>query len=239
MITAKDIIKRISKTFYPPRCIYCGKITDGKALCDDCKKIERITVKTCDKCGLVKPLCDCKRNAFHFDGMVGVFYNTGKAKEIVYRFKNLADTDTADFIAQSMAIRIKDKFPEIKFDCVCAVPMRFFKILKRGYNQSDLIAKRVAKNLDVEYISDALYKVKKGYVQHNLKYEDRFINVRRMFKANMRFDGKTVLIIDDIRTSGATFDECARILKRAGAVRVIAASALVYTQNYIEKAYKN
>lgn len=239
MISIKLIINSILKIFYPQRCVHCGRITDGKPLCKECENIERITVKTCDKCGLVKSLCDCKRNAFHFDGMVGVFYNAGKAKKIVYRFKNLADTDTADFIAKYMAIRIKDKFPEIKFDCVCAVPMRFFKILKRGYNQSDLIAKRVAKILGVEYLPEALSKVKKGAVQHKLEYDQRFINVRRMFKANMRFDGKTVLIIDDIRTSGATFDECARVIKRAGAVRVIAASALVYTQNYIEKAYKN
>ncbi len=239
MIKFKSFVQKLSRVFYPKRCVYCGKLINDGMLCKDCDNIERITVKVCDKCGLIKQLCDCKRNAFHFDGMVGVFYNTGKAQEIVYKFKNLADTDTADFIAVNIAKRIEDKLPEIKFGAVCAVPMRAFKKFKRGYNQSDLIAKRVAKILNVPYYPNALTKIKKGEVQHSLKYEGRFNNVRRMYKVNMRFDNMKVLIIDDIRTSGATFDECARIIKRAGANCVIAASALVYTQNYIEKAYKN
>lgn len=238
MIKPEDLIKTVSKMFYPQRCVCCGKIIKDDLLCDDCTNLERITVKVCGKCGLATIACDCKKNAFHFDGMVGVFYNTGKAQKIVYRFKNLADTDTADFLAQNIAERIKDRLPELKFDGVCAIPLRNKKKLKRGYNQSDLIAKRVAKLLGADYYKSGLSKIKNGAVQHKLKYEDRFLNVRGMYKANMRFDGKKILLIDDIRTSGATFDECARVLKRAGASCVIAASALI-TQNYIEKAYKN
>lgn len=237
MIKLKGLLNAILRLFYPQRCICCGKITNDRFLCDDCK-LERITVKVCDRCGLTAAACDCKRNAFHFDGMAGVFYNTGKAQEIVYKFKNMADTDTADFIAQNIVERIRDRFPELKFDGVCVIPMRNMKKLKRGYNQADLIAKRVAKLLRVDYFKNGLSRIKQGAIQHKLKYEQRFFNVRGLYKANMRFDGKKILLVDDIRTSGATFDECARVLKRAGASCVIAASALV-TQNYIEKAYKN
>lgn len=238
MITFNDLIKTISHLFYPKRCVGCGKIIKTGFLCENCQGIERVTVKVCDRCGLAAVACDCKKNAFHFDGMTGVFYNAGLAQEIVYRFKNLASTETADFLADNIVRRVADRFPEIKFDGVCAIPMYTQKKIKRGYNQADLIAKRVAKFLGVDYYKNALSRINKGAVQHKLKYEERFYNVRGKYKANIRLDGKKILLIDDIRTSGATFDECARLLKRAGASCVIAASALV-TQNYIEKAYKN
>ena len=234
----ESLMKTLFCTIFPPRCVACGCLTGGPYLCDKCAGIEKITIKVCDRCGLTENVCDCKRNAFHFDGVAAPLYNSGHARDAVYRMKFKGSAAAADYLAGQMAQRVREHFKDISFDAVCAVPMFWRGRLRRGYNQSELLACRIAKLLNARYCPRTLSKVCRNRVQHQLKYDERFANTSGVYKANHRLDGRAVLLVDDIRTSGATLNECARVLKRKGASSVIAAVAAV-SQNYIEKTYRN
>lgn len=101
----------------------------------------------------------------------------------------------------------------------------------RGFNQSEVLAERIAKILSLPIIN-ALSCVKSAHSQHKIKdYKERFKNVKGIYKANGAFDGKTLLLVDDIMTTGATLNECAAVLLRAGADKIYCVTALRTDKN--------
>jgi ComF family protein len=106
------------------------------------------------------------------------------------------------------------------------VPIHKKRLKKRGYNQSSLIAKAVAKALKVKFINNLLYKIKNTVPQSSLSEKERKLNVRRAYivRNSQMIKDKIVLLIDDIYTTGATVEECSKELKEAGAKDVIVAT---------------
>jgi ComF family protein len=97
------------------------------------------------------------------------------------------------------------------------------RLIKRRYNQSDLIGRELSKHYDkIDYIPDALIRVKNTIPQGHKRAKDRKTNVSRAFKINPKhnIEGKKILLIDDVYTTGATLNECAKTLYRAGASEV-------------------
>jgi ComF family protein len=97
------------------------------------------------------------------------------------------------------------------------------RLIKRRYNQSDLIGRELTKHYpDITYIPDALIRVKNTVPQGHKKATDRKSNVSRAFKTNPKYniEGKNILIIDDVYTTGATLNECAKTLYSVGATEV-------------------
>ncbi len=104
---------------------------------------------------------------------------------------------------------------------IIAVPLSRKKQFKRGYNQSELIAKIIAKKSKIPYRKNILIKQKHNITQSNLNRKQRFENVKNVFKVTNDLKNKKILLIDDIYTTGATVNECARVLKKAGASEVV------------------
>jgi len=107
-------------------------------------------------------------------------------------------------------------------DVVTSVPMTGAKVWKRGFNQSELVARGLAARLGCEY-RDLLAEKGSSRTQKDLQYRDRFLNILGRYapgKAAIR--GRKVLLVDDVFTTGATLNECARVLRDAGAVKVFA-----------------
>ena len=107
-----------------------------------------------------------------------------------------------------------------KYDCIICVPIHKKRFNVRGYNQSGLIAEEIAKKCQLEYYNEILVKSKNKVAQSTLDKLERVSNVKGAFAKgkNIRLiEGKNVALFDDIYTTGATVNECARILKDAGA----------------------
>ncbi len=225
------MIKHILNAIYPTTCISCKKFTKSIFyIYDEClPKFEVIDLPTCRKCGLPKDNCDCNRFYFRFKGIVSPFFNDDVAKSAIYNLKFNHYVDAAEFFAKYMVQFISKRFDNIDFDLIVAVPMKLSSKLQRGYNQAELLASKVAKLMKVEHYKNSMIKLKDVKVQHDLNLEQRFINVRGAFKIKNKnkFKGKTVLLIDDIKTTGATLDECARIMLLAGAKEVYCATATI------------
>ncbi|MCI8636957.1 MAG: ComF family protein, partial [Clostridia bacterium] len=103
------------------------------------------------------------------------------------------------------------------YDTIIPVPISKKRRKERGYNQSELIAKEMAKNLGIEYNTDCLFKVKNIVEQSKLNKEERQKNIQGVYELHKqnKLQNKKILLIDDIYTTGSTVNECCKILKQA------------------------
>lgn len=220
------ILKNIFiSTIYPKKCICCGEIIDeDKYLCEFCdKNIERINLDNfCFECGYEKNECVCKYNVYRFNGVISIFKNIEYAKKAYYSYKFGRKQHYAKFFAKKISDAINKYYKEISFDCICYVP----SYKKYQYNHSRYIAEEISKETNIPFIDDLLVCVKKVKKQHKSTIKERLNNVEGKYFAGKHLDGKCVLLIDDIKTTGATLDECTRMLLFAGADSVYCATVL-------------
>ena len=238
---------KIINTVYPQRCFVCMDFTKNEYnICHEClTKMEYINTPTCLKCGLPVFKCQCEKRYYHFKKFTAPFKNEGAMQKGIYNLKFNGFKSAAVFYGRAMAQIISIKFKKINFDYICPVPMGKIKKLCRGYNQSAILAENTAKFLNeinktnaekenkafnkIIYNEDLLSKCKRTKTQHKVLYEERWTNLRNSYKVNPKYNlsGKTILLIDDIKTTGATLDECSRTLLLKGAKAVYCSAALV------------
>ncbi|MBQ0110783.1 MAG: ComF family protein [Oscillospiraceae bacterium] len=223
------------KALFPPRCFICGDFTRSKySLCDECSTKFNITFEiTCEKCGLTAKSCQCEEYEYHFEGVVGAFKNEGAAQHGIYQLKFNGKKCAAKYYGEILSQIISKKFRDKKFDLITEIPLSPIALAFRGYNQSTLLANEVANRLKIH--RETLLK-KRSFVksQHNQELETRFKNVFGKYKMikGKNIKDKRVLLIDDIKTTGATLDEAARILRLSGAKEVYCACVLITYKFY-------
>lgn len=219
-------------TIYPNRCVCCREpIGEGETLCTVCynslKPID--SSRRCMLCGHEKKDCVCKIDAYHFAALVAPFYNEGLVHDAIIGYKYHSRLSAVRFFAERLALCVKNEYRDISFDAVCFAPTTNRSRRNRGFDQSELLARRVAKLLDLPFYEKALSR-KVGFFyrsQHKQTSKERFQNVRGTFRCDERLPNKTVLLIDDIKTTGASLDEAARTLLFGGAREVYAAAIAI------------
>lgn len=234
----------ILDTLFPIFCYSCGK--EGYWLCEDClTRIEIVDIQVCPCCensitekGILCPNCLANRKSFLSGIIVSVSYENPSVKKLVHNFKYRFISAIADPLAKLMTkalIRNDFSLP----DLILPVPLHPRRLRWRGFNQSLLLAKNISKqitpHLELE-ILEILERKKCNSPQMKIKnYQERLQNVQGIFalKENIdckKIENKKILLIDDITTTGATLQECARILKTAGAKKVYA--VVIARQNF-------
>lgn len=214
---------------YPRRCACCDELTEGGAyLCGSCsEQLPFVSRDVCLICGQALPQCECQ-NAHHaISGFTAPFYHEKAAKNGIYLLKFSGRTDGAVFFADQMLKMIQREFSDIVFDGVCFVPLSKKRLWQRGYNQSKILAKRISRALGLPLLEDLLEKTRENQIQHGLPREKRFENVRGVYTAAGYAEGKTLLLVDDIKTTGATLEECSSQLLKSGAEKVYCVTATV------------
>jgi len=230
---------KIIGLLYPNKCISCGEIiAEGKYLCENCKKdVEEIPHKDrCPKCGLVKPKCDCRQHEYYFEGAVCWSYNAGTGRKIVYRYKFSGKPHYAKYISSQMVRKLKEEMPDTKFHIVTNVPTTFKNKRKRGFDQAYLLAKEVAKQLRLPITKNVIGVKPFSKTQHKVERTDRFDNADSKYFVKGEIKGRRVLLVDDIKTTGATLSACAKQLLLSGALEVYCLTALAGAK---EKSQKN
>lgn len=225
----KKVYEAVINALFPDKCAGCGEIIEtGEGFCDYCLEMlpETAVDRLCRVCGCEKKQCQCKYTVFHFTSAAAPYYNDGPAKRAMYAFKFREKLHFADFFARKMALCVKNRFYDVEFNAVAYVPLPFKRELKRGYNQSRELAVRIAKILGLPVAENALGCNTKKKLQHKTSIKDRFKNVKGMYYPNISLKGRTVLLVDDIKTTGATLDECAKALFKASANDVYCITAL-------------
>ena len=215
------LLEKIANTIYPPKCIFCKK-----PLGND------IALHICSACyaklpfsreALLPVLED--EAAGWCDGAVSVFQYTGMAKDSLIRFKFYNKPSYYRTFARLLAYRLK-KITDIKqYDMVISVPLHRQKEFARGYNQAYLLSRALSRELKLPEGSNLLKREKYTSSQSLLNKQNRQENIKGAFLANApaKVEGKSILLVDDILTTGSTLEECSRMLKQAGVIKVIAA----------------
>lgn len=210
--------------FFPSYCVNCGQRISYKdnCLCKECIKNIDVIFDGCEVCSgeLLDGHCAiCDSRKIFFDKNIAIAEYNGVVKEILHSFKFNKRKRLHTHLSSLAFGKISCINDSI--DAVTSVPINKKKRWERGFNQSELIAKYISKKIKVDYVPHL--KEKYNFkAQKKLGYRDRFLNIldRFIVKNEKRLKGKNILIIDDIFTTGATINECARILKSFGAEKV-------------------
>ncbi len=204
-------------------CPYCNKlIGKNDSLCNDCKEnLPIIGDERCKYCGAEKIRCSCKKHRKGFEAIVAPFYYENGIKSAIHNLKFNGKEFVADVLAQDMAEIVAKEYENINFDFICYVPFAFAQRVKRPYNQSKLLALNLSEKLNIP-VKNVMVKHFNTKSQHNTPYKERAGNVFGIYDVaeNVDVKGKTILLVDDVKTSGATLDECAWILRIRGAEKV-------------------
>ncbi len=195
---------------YPPKCTFCGKLL----------KLSETDI--CASCRLELPRCEYgfKRGA-HYKECFSVCYYEKNVRRSIRRFKFSGQRQFASVYGKLMAMLILEK--QIEFDLLTWVPLSKQRKKKRGYCQTKLIAETIGAELGTEPI-ELLKKIKDKPAQSSLKkFSERQGNVTGAYQVILeeQLQNKTILLVDDVITSGATLSECSRMLKNAGAKSIL------------------
>lgn len=162
----------------------------------------------------------CLADTPHFDATTALADYVSPVDGMVLALKFAARLDLADLFGRMLAQRI-DPAPAVAHDVlVVPVPLSFERAQQRGFNQSNQIARAIAAAGGGRLSTDRLLRVRHAPPQQSLSLKQRRGNVRGAFAVKADVAGKSVLVVDDVMTSGSTLDEVARVLKQAGASRV-------------------
>ena len=207
-------------------CRYCKTVIDkDEDLCKDCcENLPYIIGEKCNFCGAEKSRCNCRKHRNKYNGITSPFYYEGKIVECIHKFKFRGKRLYGEHLAEDMAKSVREDFKEINFDLVCYVPFTASQKRYRKYNQSEVLAENLSKILNIP-LQRVLVKILNNQTQHNLNATRRRGNVFGVFDVQEDVKGKTILLVDDIKTTGATLDSCAQILKIRGAEKVYCVTA--------------
>ena len=225
----KLVLNKFFKELFPENytCDICGAETFRGNFCADClPKVTYNNKHTCPVCGRKTSrdeICmECKSKPPLFKKAVSAFVYENGVTILISKFKN-GNPYLKEFFADKLAERLIG-FSQI--DCIVYVPLTRLSAVKRGYNQSRLLASSLSGRVQTPVLHGAIKRVKRGRVQKGLTQKERVENVKGAFKIAKRKEikGKSVLLVDDVMTTGSTVNEVSRILLSAGAKEVFVAT---------------
>jgi len=207
---------------FPPRCAHCGR--DGELLCAAC--IGALPAATGDRCAicwtpvraLASECAHCVATRPRFDALRSAFVMDGGARRLVHDLKYEGLTS----LAAPMAAAMCDRLPFDGRATVVPVPLHRSRQRSRGYNQAALLAREIAALVALPYDPRAARRVRAtAPLARTMHRDERRDIVRGAFAAEAtRVEGRAILLVDDVATTGATLDACAAALRLAGAASV-------------------
>ena len=237
MINLNKAGRLLLEILYPGRCPVCDGILalgEGYIHKDCAGSLKRVGPHYCMKCG--RPVlkeeavyCSfCKEEKHDFDRGVSVYMYKGDMKNSVYRFKYANRQEYARYYGRELAAAIAARRDMRDAQLIVPVPLHPDKLLKRGFNQAELLGEEISSLLKIPMDAELVRRVRATRAQKELGAYERRKNLKKAFKIGQN-DVKlnTVIVVDDIFTTGSTIDEVARVLKEAGAKRVYAATLAI------------
>ncbi|NCB91888.1 MAG: ComF family protein [Clostridia bacterium] len=216
---------------YPRRCTFCDRVLGRheKYLCNGCRSQIPVPIQEprCKNCG--KPLpskeqeyCyDCSQHEHNYDYGRGIFMYQPPLKESLMRFKFKGRKEYGEFLGKLMCEYGKDFIRQVRPEVIIPVPVHKKKKNMRGYNQAEVLAKVISRGFSIPIRTDLVLRKKFTKAQKELDRKERKHNLERAFYAKKEAGAyESVLVIDDIYTTGSTVDAIAGKLKKQGVKKV-------------------
>lgn len=219
-------------TLFPPRCFTCGQMVgEHGSLCGECwSGVDFISAPLCHRCGIPFELdvgeegecMPCLQNPPPFTTARAVFRYEGESRRLITGYKyydrTLATPMFARWLARAGAVQLAAA------DVVVPVPLHPWRLVRRRYNQSALLARELGRLCGKATLVDALKRTRHTTPQAGLTREQRLENVKDAFavspKRAAQLTAKSVVLVDDVLTTGATLNACTQALLDAGAREV-------------------
>ncbi len=215
---------------FPAKCLICGnEVLPNSILCSNCfSKITFVDYPFCDICGKILensysstyenfPCQTCQTHPRYFDKARTLFVYDGFSKNIVMKIKKQADNFVANSCVQMLFSKYKSIFAQSDF--IVPVPSHWSRILKRGYNPATIIAVEFSKISGLP-IRKILKRSRKTDYQKGKNISERLENVKDAFCCTTDLSNKNIILIDDVMTTGATLNECAKVLKNCNCLKI-------------------
>lgn len=210
---------------FPPKCIGIGCNKPGSFLCPTClSRLSPIVPPVCPKCGRplsLQRLCaDCEGLTTQIDGIRSVFLFEGVTREAIHHLKYRGLKALAPTLGRLLGDYLRSH--PLPAQVLVPVPLHPRRLRERGYNQATLLSRELGTLIDLPLVEGGLVRSHNTLSQARAAdAEERRRNVRGVFECrNDLLRGKSVLLIDDVCTTGATLEACAVALKAKGAVSV-------------------
>jgi len=228
--------------FFPKTCPICEEILErNQEICEKCERsLCYVREPKCKKCGKpfepkesgseIREYCaDCIKRTHTYEFGMAVFQYSSGLRESIYRFKYHNQRTYAGFYGKAMA-RYAKQIRELGIQVLIPVPISRKRKTARGYNQAELMAQALGKELNLPVDSYSLVREKNTLPQKELNEQERRNNLKNAFKiAENVIKYKKVLLVDDIYTTGSTIDACSAVLKQAGVEKVYFISLCIGT----------
>ena len=232
-----ESLEAVVSLLYPPVCTNCGEnVRAGEYLCNRCEaKAVRIVAPFCRQCsepfeGAITSeftCANCAHRTIYFDAAVSAYRGRGIVREIIHEFKYGRQIHLRHLVARWLHAALEDeRLRGNRFDVIVPVPLHVTRLRERGFNQASLLAALLSDQTSISS-GPVLERIRYTTTQTALDRSERIENLHNAFRLrkNTNVRGLRVLLIDDVLTTGSTLSECARVLKRAGALSVHAATA--------------
>src|SRR6201984_1114727 len=232
-----ELFEAAASLLYPPVCTLCGaKTRAGEYLCQQCEtKAMRIVAPFCQQCsepfeGAIATAftcANCAHRTIYFDAAVAAYRGRGIVRDVIHEFKYNRQIYLRHLVARWLSAALDDeRLREREFDIIVPVPLHPARQRERGFNQAILLAELLSAETAIP-VKPLLERTRYTTTQTALDRSERMENLHNAFRLRKNADvrGLRVLLVDDVLTTGSTVSECARVLKRAGATSVHAATA--------------
>jgi len=226
------VINAVIDFMYPPRCSLCGHYcADEEGICPDClSQIHYIGRPLCIRCGTpfshefaTDHFCgECLTGKRYFSKARAVGLYNGLFRKTLHRFKYQWRHCLATPLGTLMAKRMESFFSDGTYQYMVPVPLHPRRLRKRGFNQALVLARILSRAYRIPLDRNNLVRTRWTQSQVGLSERERKDNVRGAFAVlqSARIARRTILLLDDIYTSGSTVDECSKVLINAGARKV-------------------
>jgi ComF family protein len=227
------VVTRTLDLLLPPRCLGCGAVVEMQGrLCASCwRALAFLGPPECRLCGYPMPhaipeapLCPaCAAEPPVYDRARAVLRYDEASRRLILAFKHADRTDITPTLGQWLARAGSELVADA--DLLAPVPLHRWRLLRRGYNQAALLATALTRGVGAVLVPDLLQRVRPTASQQGLGARARQENVTAgAFRLHpwhrRRVEGRRVLLVDDVLTTGATVGACARVLRRAGALQI-------------------
>lgn len=224
-----EFLNKIFDFFLPRICPVCNQKLkySEEIICDNCFDKLKLTPESLieeeyqKKFSVKKYISD-----FH---PVFIFEKDREIQHIIHALKYNRHFRVGIYFGKIIGNQIKDKLDNWKIDLIIPVPLHKLKKAERGYNQSEFIAKGISVQTGIRWNKKIISRKKYTETQTHLTAEERQLNVKDAFKIKDKdaVDGKNILLVDDVITTGSTISECAHQLILAGAKNIYATSMAI------------
>jgi len=234
--TGRELVEGFLQLLYPRVRGACGRSLEGnqRHFCDLCRtRLTTDPFAACPRCaGTVGPFANvaagcprCRGQRYHFDQALRLGPYDGLLREMILRLKHSTGEELAELLGDLWAEQAESRLRDLGPEVVVPVPLHWWRYWRRGYNQSEALAHALARKLHLPCRPNWLRRIRNTPQQTRQTPSERLVNVKGAFRspATAALKGKTILLVDDVLTTGSTCNEAAQVLRKAGAARIAVA----------------